>query len=331
MGKLPHIELSRVNKLFLIAPATANIIGKMANGIADDLLTTTFLGFPPEKVIIAPAMNSRMYDNPIVQENIKRLANQGYKFIEPESGFLACREEGKGRLASVSKIVEVIESMLLDKQDLVGKKILITAGPTKEPIDDVRFISNHSTGKMGYALAKMARNRGAVVFLVSGPTMLEPPSGVNIFYTDTAMSMYRKVKELFIDSDIFISAAAVSDFRPEEFINGKIKKENKNTLTLNLVRNIDILKEMGREKGEKIVVGFAAESDHLMENSKRKIKEKNLDLIIANPINEKGAGFGEDTNKIKIIDKNGNISDYPLLSKEKVADVIFDKISEFLK
>ncbi len=331
-GKIVHVELSREYDLFLIAPASANTISKIANGIADNLLTTTCLGFPPNNVIFAPAMNTRMYENPIIQENIKKLKKLGYRFIEPDSGILACREVGKGRLASWEEIVEYIKTLLYKSKDFMGKKALITAGPTREPIDPVRFITNHSSGKMGYAIAKALRDRGADVMLITGPTHLIPPGDIKVLQVETAIEMHRAVMDMVKDVDIFISAAAVSDFRPRDFSKEKIKKGESSDLLIHLKKNPDILKEVSRiKKSDQIIVGFAAETEDLFENAKKKIEEKQLDFIVANKIGDKGAGFEVDTNRVTIIEKDGNLYRYPLLPKDEVAHIILTHILKILK
>ena len=330
-GRILHVEFSGNYKIFLIAPATANIIGKIAHGIADDFITTTCLGFSPDNVVIAPAMNTRMYENPMVQENIRKLKDKGYKFIEPESGILACKEEGKGRLADWKVIVDYVEQLLEETKDYKGKKVLVSAGPTRESIDPVRFITNRSSGKMGYAIAKRARDRGADVILVSGPTSIEPPYGIDVIWVESAVDMYNEIVNQVTDVDIFISAAAVSDFRPADYVDKKIKKEAKDEVVLRLIRNPDILKEVSmKKKKEQIFVGFSAETHDLLENAKKKMNEKNLDLIVANKIGKKGSGFEADTNKISIIDREGNITVYPLLTKDKVADIILSKALEVI-
>ncbi len=331
-GKIVHVELSREYDLFLIAPASANTISKIANGIADNLLTTTCLGFSPNNVIFAPAMNTRMYENPIIQENIKKLKKLGYRFIEPDSGILACREVGKGRLASWEEIVEYIKTLLYKSKDFMGKKALITAGPTREPIDPVRFITNHSSGKMGYAIARALRDRGADVVLITGPTHLIPPGGMKVLQVETAIEMHRAVMDMVKDVDIFISAAAVSDFRPRDFSKEKIKKGESSDLLIHLKKNPDILKEVSRiKKSDQIIVGFAAETEDLFENAKKKIEEKQLDFIVANKIGDKGAGFEVDTNRVTIIEKDGNLYRYPLLPKDEVAHIILTHILKILK
>ena len=324
--EIQHISLAKRADVFLVAPATANIIGKVANGIADDMLSTTIMA-TKAKVVFAPAMNTNMYENPIVQENIKKLKNLGYEFIEPSSGILACGDEGKGKLAPVQDIVDITMSNLYDKKDLVGKKVLVTAGPTRASIDPVRFISNHSTGKMGYAIAEEARDRGADVTLISGPTNEEPPIGVNIIKVTTNSEMREEVLSLYDNVDIVIKSAAVADYKPKEYSNQKIKK-GEGSLVIELVRDNDILKELGDKKQNQILVGFAAESQNVVENARKKIEKKNLDYIVANDITSKDTGFGSSDNKVIIISKNGE--EFPLekMSKRKVARNLFDIILE---
>ncbi len=331
-GKIPHVELSREYDLLLIAPATADIIGKISHGIADDFLTTTFLGFSPRKVVIAPAMNTRMYENPFVQENIKILKAKGYRFIEPEEGLLACKEVGRGRLAPWEDIVKYVKSLLLKRDDLKDKKVLVTAGPTRESIDPVRFITNRSSGKMGYKLAEVARDMSADVVLISGPTYLDPPFGVDFIRVESAEEMFNAVMERISQVDIFISAAAVSDFRPKEYTSSKIKKDKENGMIIELVRNPDILKEVSKKKRKgQIIVGFAAETDDLIKNAEKKIKEKKLDLIVANKVGEVGSGFESDTNKVIIIENSGKITKYPTLPKIEVAEIILSHIAKIEK
>lgn len=324
--EVEHISLAQKADIFVIAPATANIIGKIANGIADDMLSTTIMATKAPKLIV-PAMNTQMYLNPILQSNIKKLKECGYIFMEPDSGLLACGDLGKGKLPSPIKIKEEIIHTLNIKNDFRDKKILITAGPTREPIDPVRFITNHSTGKMGYALAKKAKERGAEVILISGPTHLEPPEGVEIHRVTTTQEMYEKVFELYENADIIIKTAAASDYRPKEMASHKIKK-SLGDFNLSLVKNMDIALELGKVKGNKILVGFAAETQDLIENAKDKIKKKNLDFIVANDITKKDAGFGVDTNIVKIIDREGNIRNLPKLTKGQVANEILNQIQK---
>jgi len=310
--------------VFLIAPATANIIGKVANGIADDMLSTTIMA-STAKIVFAPAMNTKMYENEILQENISKLKKRGYYFIEPDSGRLACGDIGVGKLRDTSEIVDYVVSLTCNKQDLKGKKILITAGPSVEPIDAVRYITNRSSGKMGYSIANAALDRGAEVTLISGPTTINPPNRAKFIPVLSGQDMYRAVLDNFNDQEIVIKAAAVSDYRIENPTKHKLKKKDDN-LTLSLVRNPDILKELGEMKNSKILVGFAAETDDIIENAKCKVKTKNLDFIVANDINEPDAGFAVDTNIVYIIDKNEKIEKIDKTSKIDIANIILDKI-----
>jgi phosphopantothenoylcysteine decarboxylase / phosphopantothenate---cysteine ligase len=322
--EIQHISLAKKADLFVIAPATANIIGKIANGIADDMLSTTVMA-TKAPVLIAPAMNCNMYENPIVQGNIETLKNFGYKFVEPEVGRLACGDTGSGKLANTDTIVDMIEFLLYQEKDLEGKHVLVTAGPTREDIDPVRFITNRSTGKMGYALAKAARNRGAEVTLISGPVNLSSPNAINIINVYSAQDMYEAVINNFEKMDIIIKAAAVADYIPENKSELKIKKSEDN-MTMQLSRSKDILMEVGTNKTSQVVVGFAAETNDIVENARLKIEKKNLDLIVVNNVLDKAAGFGVDTNSVKIIDNEGNISEIPNMSKEEVAHKILDAI-----
>ena len=326
-----HISLAKKADVFLIAPATANVIGKVANGIADDMLTTTVMA-TTGKVLIAPAMNTNMYRNPILQRNISILKELGYNFVDPDSGRLACGDIGEGKLASPEKIVDAVVDLFNEgKKDLLGKKIMITAGPTVESIDPVRYLTNRSTGKMGYAIAKMAANRGADVTLVSGPTNIEPPSNIKkLIKVQSAKDMYDAIIDNFDENQVIIKSAAVADYKPKNYSDKKIKKSN-DDLIIELDRNKDIAYELGKIKKNKILVGFAAETNDLIENAKGKISKKNLDFIVANDLTESGAGFGTDTNIVKIIDKDGNIAKYPQMKKDEVADVILDKVKSLLE
>ncbi len=325
-----HISLAKKADVFLVAPATANIIGKIANGIADDMLTTTIMA-TKGKVLIAPAMNTNMYENPIVQKNISTLKELGYNFVEPESGRLACGDIGKGKLATPETIVDDVVNLLMQKQDLKGKKIVVTAGPTIESVDPMRYITNRSTGKMGYSIANEAIKRGADVTLISGPTNLTPPQNLKkLVKIESAQDMYDAVIDNLDKNDVIIKSAAVADYKPKNYSNKKIKKSD-NDLVIELDRNKDIAYEIGKIKNNKILVGFAAETNDLLKNATNKIKKKNLDFIVANDLTKEGAGFGVDTNIVKIIDKEGNISDYPKMKKEEVANVILDKVKLLLK
>ena len=321
-----HISLAKKADVFLIAPATANVIGKIANGICDDMLTTTVMA-TTGKVLIAPAMNTNMYRNPILQRNITILKELGYNFVDPESGRLACGDVGEGKLAQPEVIVNEVVNLLTDEEkDLQGQKIMITAGPTVESIDPVRYLTNRSTGKMGYAIAKQAANRGAEVTLVSGPTNIAPPSNIKkLIKIESAKDMYNAIIENFDDNQVIIKSAAVADYKPKTYSDKKIKK-NDDDLVIKLDRNKDIAYELGKIKKDKILVGFAAETNDIIENAKGKIQKKNFDFIVANDLTEEGAGFGTDTNIVKIIDKEGNINKYPQMKKDEVANVILDKV-----
>ena len=325
--EIQHISLAQKADLMLIAPATANVIGKISNGIADVMLSTTVMA-TKAKVLIAPAMNTNMYQNPIVQNNISKLKDFGYKFIEPASGRLACGDIGIGKLADVNTIVErVIEELEDKEQDLLGKKVLVSAGPTIAPIDPVRYITNRSTGKMGYAIAKEARDRGAEVILVSGPTNLEPPKNVKIINIKTNEEMKKEILQNFKWADIVIKSAAVADYKPKEYSKEKIKK-GEGDLNICLTRDNDILKFLGEIKTHQVLVGFAAESDNVLENAERKLKNKNLDFIVANDITSSDTGFGSEDNKVVILSKNNEKLELEKMSKKKVASNIFDMILE---
>lgn len=326
-----HISLAKKADVFLIAPATANVIGKIANGICDDMLSTTVMA-TTGKVLIAPAMNTNMYKNPILQRNINTLKELGYNFVNPESGRLACGDVGEGKLASPETIVDAVVNLLSEqKKDLLGKKIMISAGPTVESIDPVRYLTNRSTGKMGYAIAKVAADRGADVTLVSGPTNIAPPSNIKkLIKTQSAEDMYNAIIDNFDENQVIIKSAAVADYKPKNYSDKKIKKSD-DDLAIELDRNKDIAYELGKMKKDKILVAFAAETNDLIENAKGKIKKKNLDFIVANDLTEKGAGFGTDTNIVNIIDKDGNIAKYPQMKKDEVADVILDKVKSLLE
>lgn len=324
-----HISLAKKADVFVLAPATANVIGKVANGIADDMLTTTFMA-TKAKVLIAPAMNTNMYENPVVQRNIQTLKDLDYKFVEPESGRLACGDIGSGKLASVDTIFNSIIELLEIKKDLEGTSMIITAGPTVESIDPVRYLTNRSSGKMGYSIAKKAIERGADVTLVSGPTNIVPPQNLKKFIQiESAQDMYNAVLENMNENEVIIKSAAVADYRPKKYSDSKIKKSD-DDLSISLDRTKDIALELGKIKNNKILVGFAAETNDLLENAKNKIAKKNLDFIVANDLTQDGAGFGVDTNIVKIIDRDGVIQEHPKMKKEEVADVILDKIKTLL-
>jgi phosphopantothenoylcysteine decarboxylase/phosphopantothenate--cysteine ligase len=327
-GSMGHIAVTDGLDLALVVPATANIIGKMAAGIADDVLTTALMAAECP-VLVAPAMNYRMYRNAVLQRNIASLKAVGVRFVDPETGALACGTSGQGRLASPEGILQAVEAALTPKS-LAGVKVLVTAGPTREPIDAVRFISNPSTGKMGYALADAARNRGAEVILVSGPTQLPPPQGIEFIAVTTAAEMDRAVKDHTERCQIIIMAAAVSDFRSSEISDRKIKK-NIAPLQVTLEPTKDILQGLGEKKEGRILIGFAAETDAIIANSREKLARKNLDLIIANDISTPGAGFAVDTNKAIMIDRFGTIDELPSMKKAQMAALIIDKVIELKK
>lgn len=318
-----HISVAKKADLVVLAPATANVIGKVANGIADDMLTTTIMACKCKK-LIAPAMNTNMYENPIVQDNIEKLKCFGYEIIEPNEGVLACGDVGKGKMAEPEEILEYIFREIACEKDLVGKKVLVTAGPTIEKIDSVRYLSNFSTGKMGYALAKIAMLRGAEVTLISGKTNIMPPKFVKVINVLSAKEMFEAVKNNFEEQDIIIKAAAVADYRSKEIFDGKIKKKD-DKLELLLERTDDILKYIGEHKTNQFVCGFSMETDNMIENSKEKLLKKNLDMIVANNLRQKGAGFGVDTNIVTIITSK-EIQELEILSKEDVANIVIDNI-----
>lgn len=326
--KIGHIEIADSADAVVIAPATASFIGKIASGIADSLLSTIILA-TRAPVIFCPSMNVNMFDNPAVRDNINKLDSYGYRVMDPGEGDLACGWEGKGRLPEINDIVdEIIKTV--SKQDFLNKKILITTGPTREFIDPVRFISNPSTGKMGFALAKAAWLRGAAVTSVSGSTCMEPPAGIKNIKVTSAKEMHEQVMKYAEASDIIVKCAAVSDYSPENKKISKIKKET-DTLNVKLKKTADILSELGTRYPEKILVGFAAESDNIIENSLKKIRAKNVDLIVANDITAGGSGFASDTNIVHIIDRNGAVKELPLMSKDEVAHRILDSIKELKK
>ncbi len=318
-----HISLARKADIFIVAPASANIIGKIANGIADDMLSTTIMAADCKR-IIAPAMNTHMYRNPIVQKNIATLKSLGYEFVSPSSGRLACGDIGEGKLADVNTIVDYIVRGVA-KKDMEGKKLIVTAGPTQEAIDPVRFITNHSTGKMGYAIAERAALRGADVTLVSGPVSLNPPSGVKVVNIKSAEDMFNAVTSEYKTADIVIKAAAVADYRPAK-VSGEKNKERSGMNVIELERTKDILQYLGEHKKEgQILCGFSMETENLMENSVKKLHKKNADMIIANSIKKDGAGFGTDTNVITIITENDAVA-YPIMTKYEAADEILNAI-----
>jgi len=326
--EMTHIALAEFADVFVIAPATANIIGKIASGIGDDLLSTAIMA-QNKPTLICPAMNDKMLANPIVQENIKKLKKFGYAVIDSAEGDLACKTQGKGRLPDIPEIVEEIEALLTPK-DLDGVKILITAGPTEEPLDPVRFITNLSSGKMGYALAIAAHRRGAKVTLISGPTTLPLPPAEKIIKVRTAQEMHKAVLDNYRKAAIIIKAAAVADYCPKVLSAEKIKKDKK-TFSLELKINPDIIAEIGKNKGNRILVGFAMETQNLLANAREKLKTKNMDLIVANNLQEEGAGFRTDTNIITIIDRTGNVESFEKMTKVEAADEILNHVQKIIK
>jgi phosphopantothenoylcysteine decarboxylase/phosphopantothenate--cysteine ligase len=328
-SKIGHVTLADRADLVVIVPATANIIGKVANGIADDFLSTMIMA-TKSPVLFAPSMNVNMWNNVAVQQNVARLEKAGYHFVGPEEGDLACEVIGQGRLAAVADIVERIEDLLVEK-DLAGERVLITAGPTHEPIDPVRFIANRSSGRMGFALAKMARRRGADVILISGPTHIPLPGGnVRFISVRTASEMRDAVLSHYKECSAIIKAAAVSDYRPKSTSERKLKKLNAR-LSLHMERNPDIIGEIGSLKGNRVLVGFAAETDDLIANAREKLREKHLDLIVANDISRSDSGFGTETNRVVIIDSEGKDEALPLMSKDEVANIVLDGVLDMLK
>ena len=331
--EVEHIELAKKADAFLIVPATANFIGKLAAGIADDMLTTTVMA-TRAPVIIAPAMNTNMYTNRIVQANMDKLGDLGYRFIDPASGRLACGDIGAGKLAEVDDILAFIVDFFekeSEAKDLAGRRIMISAGPTIEAIDPVRYITNRSSGKMGYAIAKRAVARGAQVTLVSGKTDLEVPEGLAKFISiESADDLYENLVGEFDSNDVVIQSAAVADYKPKSYSDKKIKKKDSD-LRIDLCRNKDIAQELGKIKGNKVLVGFAAETNDVLENAAKKIKKKNLDFIVANDLTMQGAGFSTETNIVKIIEADGRIKEYPKLLKSEVGDIILDKVRDILE
>lgn len=320
-----HVSLAKRADIFMVAPATANVIGKIASGIADDMLTTTIMAATCPKYI-APAMNTNMYENPILQDNLLKLKKYGYQMIDPAEGYLACGDSGKGKMPDPEILEEYILKEIAYEKDLQGKKILVTAGPTMEAIDPVRFISNHSTGKMGYALAYNAMLRGAEVTLVTGKTSINKPDFVDVIEVTSAQEMFDAVCNIFDSMDVIIMSAAVADYRPKITAEEKIKKNDGDTV-LGLERTKDILKEISGKKKGQFICGFSMETENLIENSKEKLRTKNLDMICANNLKMEGAGFGVDTNIVTIITEN-DVKELPLETKGQVASDILDFIRE---
>ena len=321
-----HISIAKQSDLVLIAPATANVIAKLAHGIADDMLTTTVLACTCPK-LIAPAMNTAMYENPVTQDNLEKLRSYGWIVIEPATGHLACGDTGKGKMPEPETLLAWAEHFLAEKKDLVGKKLLVTAGPTREAMDPVRYITNRSSGKMGYAIASRAARRGAEVTLVAGPTALPDPLFLETVHIESAEDMFREVTSRSAEMDIIIKAAAVADYRPAEYADEKIKKKD-GELSIPLARTQDILKYLGAHRRDgQFLCGFSMETEHMLENSRKKLTGKNIDMIAANNVKVAGAGFGVDTNILTLITKDGE-KELPLLSKEEAADLLLDAIVE---
>ena len=328
-AQIGHVALADLAELIVILPATANIIGKIANGIADDFLSTMVMA-SKAPVLFAPSMNVNMWQNQALQKNIQILLERGYQIIEPGEGELACHWYGKGRLAELDEVVEKVED-LFSQKDLKGERILITAGPTQEPIDPVRFITNRSSGKMGYALAKVARRRGAEVILVTGPTLLSlARRDIDVVPVQTAAEMREAVLNHMEGCTVVIKTAAVSDYRPRVISQTKLKKADPH-YSLELERTTDILGEIGKGKGDRVVVGFAAETEDLIANARKKLLEKNLDFIVVNDVTKPGSGFNSDTNQVKILFPSGEGRDLPVMSKEEVSQVILDDVANSLR
>lgn len=321
-----HVALAKQADVVLVAPASANVIGKLANGIADDMLTTTVMACPCKK-IIAPAMNTNMFENPIVQDNLDKLRRFDYEIIAPAVGYLACRDVGAGKLPDEQLLLDyILREIRFDKKDLADKRVLVTAGPTVEAIDPVRYISNHSTGKMGYALARIAAQRGAEVTLVSGPVAIEPPAFVEVVSVVSAQDMFEAVTGRAKEQDIIIKAAAVADYTPETVATEKIKKTD-GAGAIALKRTRDILGYLGEHRASgQLLCGFSMETENVLENSRKKLEKKQVDMIVANNLREEGAGFGVDTNVVTLITKHG-ARELPQMSKEQVASAILDALS----
>lgn len=322
--QVEHVSIAKKADVVMIAPASANVIGKLANGLADDMLTTTVMACRCQK-ILAPAMNTAMYENPVVQDNIRKLQTYGYEVITPASGYLACGDTGAGKMPEPETLLEYILKEAAFQKDLAGKKLLVTAGPTQEAIDPVRCLTNHSSGKMGYAIAKMAMLRGAEVTLVSGPTAIEPPLFVKVIPVTSARDMFEAVTGLSHEQDIIIKAAAVADYRPKQVSEDKVKKKD-DQASIELERTDDILKYLGQHKKQgQFLCGFSMETRDMLRNSRAKLEKKNLDMVAANNLKVEGAGFQGDTNVLTLITQDEEVS-LPLMSKEDAALKILDKI-----
>lgn len=318
-----HIAMAAEADVVMIAPATANVIAKLAHGIADDMLTSTMLACTAP-ILLSPAMNTHMYENPVTQENMRKLESLGYQLIEPAAGYLACGDTGKGKMPEPEMLLECILQEIACEKDMVGKKVLVTAGPTRESLDPVRYLTNHSTGKMGYAIAENAARRGAEVTLVSGPTQLKKPRFVNVIDVTTAEEMFQAVNEAFDTQDILVMAAAVADYRPATVAEHKIKKSD-GEMSIPLERTTDIIGTLTQRKKQQFICGFSMETQNMLENSRAKLAKKNLDMIVANNLKVAGAGFGTDTNIVTVITKDSS-EELPIMKKEEVAGAIFDRI-----
>lgn len=318
-----HIAMAAEADVVLIAPATANVIAKLAHGIADDMLTSTMLACT-SPILLSPAMNTHMYENPVTQENMEKLKSLGYQLIEPASGYLACGDTGKGKMPEPEVLLDCILQEIACEKDMAGKKVLVTAGPTREAIDPVRYITNHSTGKMGYAIAENAARRGAEVTLVSGPVQIAKPRFVKTIDVTSAEEMYQAVEKEFDSQDIVVMSAAVADYRPEVVAENKIKKSD-GQMSISLERTKDILGTFAHKKTKQFICGFSMETENMLENSKAKLKKKNLDMIVANNLKVAGAGFGTDTNIVTVITEE-SCEELPIMKKEEVAGAIFDRI-----
>lgn len=324
-ASMEHIRAAENADLMIVAPATANSIGKMAHGLADDPLSTLFSAFAGP-VLVAPAMNDKMWGNPAVQENIRILKKRGVGIVEPEAGELACGTVGLGRLAEPERLLEAVCKCLNRQRDLAGLRVLVTAGPTREPLDPVRFITNRSSGKMGYAIARQARSRGAKVTLVSGPTHLEPPFDVTLLNCQRTGEMAKLVLDHLPQCDVLIMTAAVGDFAPESVQKEKIKKNGEEPLVLNLQPTQDILREVAEKKSNQLIIGFAAESENIVQSATEKLQRKQLDMIVANDISAPGIGFQSDNNQVILINRKAQVESLPLLTKTEIADILLDRI-----
>ncbi|NLK78769.1 MAG: bifunctional phosphopantothenoylcysteine decarboxylase/phosphopantothenate--cysteine ligase CoaBC [Clostridiales bacterium] len=318
-----HIAMAAEADIVMIAPATANVIAKLAHGIADDMLTSTMLACTAP-ILLSPAMNTHMYDNPVTQENMRKLESLGYQLIEPAAGHLACGDTGKGKMPEPEMLLDCILQEIACEKDMVGKKVLVTAGPTRESLDPVRYITNHSTGKMGYAIAENAARRGAEVTLVSGPTQLKKPRFMKVIDVTTAEEMFQAVNDAFDTQDIILMAAAVADYRPTTVADHKIKKSD-GEMNIPLERTTDIIGTLTQRKKQQFICGFSMETQNMLENSRAKLAKKNLDMIVANNLKVAGAGFGTDTNIVTVITKDA-CEELPIMKKEEVAGALFDRI-----